>query len=34
MGDSIFYESEGWGAEGIVFLDSLNLAKRSNVAPT
>ena len=31
--DSIFYESEGWGAEEIVFLDSLNLAKRSDVAP-
>ena len=33
VGDSIFYESEGWGAEEIVFLDSLNLAKRSDVAP-
>ena len=33
VGDSIFYESEGWGAEEIIFLDSLNLAKRSDVAP-
>ena len=33
VGDSIFYESEGWSAEEIVFLDSLNLAKRSDVPP-
>ncbi len=33
VGDSIFYEDEGWGAEEIVFLDSLNLAKRSDVPP-
>lgn len=33
VGDSIYYEAEGWGAEEIVFLDSLNLAKRSDVAP-
>ncbi len=33
VGDSIVYEDEGWGAEEVVFLDSLNLAKRSDVAP-
>ena len=33
VGDSIVYEDEGWGAEEVVFLDSLNLAKSGDVPP-
>ncbi len=32
MGDSIFYEEEGWGDDEIIHLDSLHLEKRSYIS--